>query len=72
MFHLVSGMGMAGPQMHRFLEDYRQRLARASKDEILARDLRFTEEGIGMAAQRLGEHISDPLRQGFHEGYQQA
>ena len=53
-FRLLSRMGLADAEMGQFLAQYRQRLAAVSPEEILARDLRFTEEGLRQAAQLLG------------------
>lgn len=63
-FRLLSGMVASPEAMTSFLENYRQRLARTSIEEIMARDLRFFEEGLRMAARRLGdagEGILEPL-----------
>jgi tRNA A-37 threonylcarbamoyl transferase component Bud32 len=69
MFHILSRMGMDREEMGRFLDEYRQRLARTSKAEIMARDLRFTREGLSLAARRMGSYIIDPFQQGFGEAY---
>ena len=68
-FRLFSGMGLGGPELGRFLEQYRQRLAGVSKEAILNRDLRFVDEGLRLAARRLGDSIQPPFRAGFGEGY---
>ena len=67
-FRLFSGMGLGGPELGRFLEQYRQRLAGVSKEAILNRDLRFVDEGLRLAARRLGASIQPPFRAGFGEG----
>ena len=66
---LFSGASLGGPEISRFLEQYRQRLARVSREDILARDLRFVAEGLQQTARRLGNHITTPFRAGFDEGY---
>ena len=68
-FRLFSGMGLGGPELGRFLEQYRQRLAGVSKEAILNRDLRFVDEGLRLAARRLGDSIQAPFRAGFGEAY---
>ncbi len=68
-YRLVSRMGLNGSELGRFLAQYRQRLSSTTRDEILARDLRFTQEGLQQASERMGSHIIAPLQQGFSEGY---
>ena len=68
-FRLFSGMGLGGRELGRFLEQYRQRLAGVSKEAILNRDLRFVDEGLRLAARRLGDSIQAPFRAGFGEAY---
>tara|TARA_B100001123_G_scaffold105312_2_gene122314 strand:- start:43 stop:984 length:942 start_codon:yes stop_codon:yes gene_type:complete len=63
--------GMAEDQDHvdQFLADYGGKLAAASKSEITSRDLTFAQEGLGMAAKRMGDRIIDPVRDGFVQAY---
>ena len=68
-FRILSRMGIQGKDLGRFLVQYRQRLATLSREEIMARDLRFTEEGLGQAAQRMGQRIVTPFREGFEAAY---
>ncbi len=68
-FRLLSRMGLSGPEIRQFLAQYRQRLGAVSEEEILARDLRFTEEGLQQAARILGASIVAPFREGFRIGY---
>ena len=68
-FRLLSRMGLSGPEVRNFLAQYRRRLGSVSKEEILARDLRFTEEGLRQTAWIFGESIVAPFREGFHMGY---
>ena len=68
-FRLASRLGLDGSSLCGFLEQYRQRLAAVSREEIMARDLRFFEEGLAQAAHRLGETIIEPVRSGFAAGY---
>ena len=69
MFRMLSGIGITGSDLNRFLDEYRPRLAHASTEEIMARDLQFTEQGLAMAAQYLGGHIVGPFRRGLEETY---
>ncbi len=68
-FQLFTGMSPDDNDVTGFLSQYQQRLAQTPKEHILARDLRFMEEGLKMAADRMGEHIVEPLQRGFHETY---
>ena len=45
-FRILSRMGIQGPDLRQFLIQYRRRLAAQSREEIMARDIRFTEEGL--------------------------
>ena len=68
-FRILSRMGMQGADLGHFLAEYGRKLAATSKEEIMARDLRFAEEGLRQAAQRMGEHVVAPFREGFDAGY---
>jgi hypothetical protein len=70
MFHILSRMGIDSAELGQFLDQYQQRLAHTSKAEIMARDLRFTQEGLRLAARRMGSDIIDPFQQGFKETYE--
>ena len=69
MFRVFAGMGIGGDELDRFLEEYRLRLARTSREEIMSRDLQFMGEGLLLAARRLGSQIVDPFQRGFGETY---
>ena len=62
---------MAEDQSHvdRFLAEYAGKLAAASKSEITFRDLTFAQEGLNMAAQRMGERIIEPVKAGLIQAY---
>ena len=45
MYRVFASMGVRGEQLERFLEEYKLRLAGASKEEIMSRDIQFAEEG---------------------------
>ena len=68
-FRILSRMGIQGRELGQFLVQYRQRLAAMPREEIMARDLRFKEEGLRQAAQRMGQHIVAPFQEGFDTGY---
>ena len=68
-FRLMTRFGIQGGELRQFLLQYRQRLAAVSKEDFMARDLRFTEEGLQQAAQRMGPEIVAPFREGFEAGY---
>ncbi len=68
-YRLVARMGLRGSELGRFLAMYRQCLAGGSTENIVARDLRFTEEGLQQAAGKLGAGAIDSFRQGFAQGY---
>ena len=68
-FRILSRMGMQGADLGHFLAEYGRKLAATSKEEIMARDLRFAEEGLRQAAQRMGQHVVGPFREGFDAGY---
>ena len=55
--------------MQQEMEEYSLRLVRTSKEDILARDLQFTEEGLLLAARCLGSQIIETFRQGFAETF---
>ena len=68
-YRLASRLGIGGSQLGSFLAQYRQRLSSTSRDEILARDLRITEEGLQQVAARMGVGIVGPFQEGFAEAY---
>lgn len=69
MYRIFSAMAETREEMDRFLEDYRNQMARASKAEIMARDLIFTQQGLGMAVGRMGQGVGEPIRDGFFQAY---
>ncbi len=69
MFSLFTRMGGEAQGLAQLVGRYQRRLAATSVDEIMARDLRFTEEGLRMASRYLGNHIVDPFNRGFTETY---
>ena len=69
MYRVFRGMAEDEAHVGRFLEEYASKLAAASKSEITSRDLSFAEQGLKMAAQRMGERIIGPVRQGFKRAY---
>ena len=69
MFRVFRSMSPTPADVRALVEQYRRRLAAMSMEELMSRDLRFTEQGIRLAAQRMGEEVAPPLQQGFREGY---
>ena len=69
MYRVLKRMGLKADEMDRFLEDYSVKLARTSPEEIMSQDLRFAEEGLKMAAARMGGRIVEPFTRGFREAY---
>ncbi len=69
MYRVFAGMGIRGEQLDEFLEEYKLRLANASKKEIMSRDIQFIEEGLSMASKRMGGQIVQPFFNGFRQSY---
>jgi tRNA A-37 threonylcarbamoyl transferase component Bud32 len=69
MYRVFRGMAEDEAHVDRFLEEYAAKLAAASKSEITSRDLAFAEQGLKMAARRMGERIVEPVRLGFKRAY---
>ena len=70
MYRIMAGMAENRAEMDDFLAEYCRRMAQASREDILARDLKFAQQGLSIAARRMGEGIIAPIREGFVEGYQ--
>ncbi len=69
MYRIMAGIADSRAEMDAFLAEYRRRMAQASREDILARDLKFAQQGLSIAARRLGESIIAPVRDGFLAGY---
>ena len=69
MYRIFVGMVGSRGEVDGFLEDYRVRLGRVPKEEILARDLTFVQQGLEIAAKMMGQEIVEPLRNGFLAAY---
>ena len=69
MFRVFRGMASGPEDIQRLVYDYGRKLAGTSKEDILSRDLRFTEQGIGYVAKRMGERVGDLVATGFGEAY---
>ena len=69
MYRVFAGMADSRSDMDDFLEAYRKQMAQATRGDILARDLKFVQQGLAIAARRLGQDIIPPLRDGFLEAY---
>ena len=69
MYRVFRGMAEDESHVDQFLEDYAGKLASSSKLEIISRDLGFAREGLNMAANRMGDRIIKPVKQGFTRAY---
>ncbi|MDA1129120.1 MAG: hypothetical protein O2913_10540 [Chloroflexi bacterium] len=69
MYRVFRGMAEDESQVDRFLAEYSGKLAAASKFQITSRDLGFAQEGLNLAAQRMGELIIEPVKKGFIGAY---
>ena len=69
MYRVFAGMAEDRDEMTGFLDDFRGRMAQATREEILGRDLQFVQQGLSIAARRMGEGIIAPIRTGFLENY---
>ena len=56
-------------QMQQIAKEYRPLIAKATKEQILARDVNFINEGLTCAADRLSSKIIEPFAKGFNETY---
>jgi len=69
MYRVFRGMAEDQSHVDHFLAEYAGSLAAASKSEITSRDLTFAQEGLNMAARRMGERIIEPVKEGFTRTY---
>ena len=72
MYRIMAGMAEGRAEMDEFLAQYARRMAEASPADILARDLKFAQQGLSIAARRMGDDIIAPIREGFLESYRPA
>ena len=72
MYRIFTGMADDRTEINDFLRGYGRQMAQASRQDIMARDLKFAQQGLSIAAQRLGQQIIAPLREGFLEAYRPA
>ena len=72
MYRIMAGMAEGRTEMDEFLAQYARRMAEVSPADILARDLKFAQKGLSIAARRMGEDIIAPIRDGFIESYRPA
>ena len=56
-------------QVQALVQEYRPKLQIAPKEQIIARDIDFINEGLTFATYRLGNHIVEPFLSGFKETY---
>ena len=69
MYRIFAGIADDRTEMNDFLREYGRQMAQASREDILSRDLKFAQQGLSIAGQRLGQGIIPPLRDGFLESY---
>ena len=69
MYRIMAGMAENRAEMDDFLAQYARQMAQATPEDIMARDLKFAQQGLSIAARRMGEGIIAPMREGFLEGY---
>lgn len=72
MYRIMAGMAENRAEMDDFLAQYARQMAQATPEDIMARDLKFAQQGLSIAARRMGEGIIAPIREGFLEGYRPA
>lgn len=72
MYRVMAGMADNRAEMDEFLAEFARRMAQATPADIQARDLKFAQQGLSIASRRMGEHIIEPIRDGFLEGYKPA
>ena len=72
MYRIMAGMADSRAEMDEFLAQYSRQMAQAMPRDIMARDLKFAQQGLSIAARRMGEGIIAPIREGFLEGYRPA
>ena len=72
MYRIFAGMAENREEMDGFLMQYGRQMSQATRQDIMARDLKFAQQGLSIAAQKLGEQIIAPLRDGFLELYRPA
>ena len=69
MYRIMAGMAENRAEMDDFLAQYARQMAQATPEDIMARDLKFAQQGLSIAARHMGEGIIAPIREGFLEGY---
>ena len=72
MYRIFAGMADNREEMDGFLAEYAGQMARATREDIMARDIKFAQQGLAIAGQKLGHDIIPPLRDGFLKAYRPA
>ena len=72
MYRVFAGMADSRSDMDDFLQAFGRQMAQATREDILARDLKFVQQGLSIAARHLGQDIIPPLRDAFIEAYHPA
>ena len=69
MYRIFANISETRAEMDDFLAACARQMAQSRPEDILARDLKFAQQGLSIAARRMGENIIAPLRDGFLAGY---
>lgn len=69
LVNMFLGMEPSQEQIHSLVEEYRPKLQTITKEQVIARDIDFINEGLTFAEYRLGNHVVKPFLRGFRETY---
>lgn len=69
MVSMFLGMQPSKEQAQALVQEYRPKLQIATKEQIIARDIDFINEGLTFATYRLGDRVVEPFLRGFKETY---
>jgi len=69
MVTMLLGTRPLKEEVQSLVQQYRPKLQTATREQILARDIGFINEGLTFAVYRLGNHIVQPFLRGFNETY---
>ena len=69
MYRIFANIAETRADMDDFLAACARQMAQSRPEDILARDLKFAQQGLSIAARRMGDSIIAPLRDGFIAGY---
>ena len=69
MVRMFLEMPPSKERVQSLVQEFRPKLQIAPKEQIIARDIDFINEGLAFATYRLGNHIVKPFLKGFNESY---